>query len=117
MTPESFAAWKARFEKEMATKKAREEEEKMKGMTPKEREEYKKVATRLTGQRFTLNYHMACMSMIMLGRQLFESGKNLDIADDNLMEEGTVSVDASQYERGPTEEEEEENAVTFSDSE
>lgn len=33
----------------MAEKKAREDEEKMKGMTPKEREEYKKLGTRLTG--------------------------------------------------------------------
>jgi hypothetical protein len=33
----------------MAEKKAREEEEKMKGMTAKEREEYKKLGIRLTG--------------------------------------------------------------------
>ena len=49
VTPESFLAWKTKFEKEMAEKKAREEEEKMKGMTAKEREEYKKLGTRLTG--------------------------------------------------------------------
>ena len=49
VTVESFKAWKVRFDKEMAVKKAREEVEKMKGMTPKEREEYKKLATRLTG--------------------------------------------------------------------
>ncbi|PSR76068.1 hypothetical protein PHLCEN_2v8730 [Hermanssonia centrifuga] len=98
VTPESFLKWKAKFDKELAVKKAREDEEKMKGMTPKEREEYKKLATRLSG------------------RQLFERNKDLDAADD-LLEEGTVSVDISQYEREAIEEEEEEDHVTFSDSE
>ena len=49
MTVENFRAWKAKFDKELAAKKAKEEEEKLKGMTPKEREEYKRLATRLTG--------------------------------------------------------------------
>ena len=49
MTRESFNAWKVKFLKEMATKHAREEEEKMKGMSPKEREEYKRLALRLSG--------------------------------------------------------------------
>ncbi|KAF7793005.1 hypothetical protein EIP86_004110 [Pleurotus ostreatoroseus] len=103
VTSESFNAWRTKFLKEMAVKQAREEEEKMKSMSPKERDEYRKLATRLTG------------------RQLFERDKNLDISDDNLMEEGTVSVDFSQYEREDVQEEEEdedeENGVTFSDSE
>lgn len=99
VTRESFFAWKAKFDKEMAERKAREDEEKMKGMTPKEREEYKKSATRLTG------------------RQLFERNRDLAASDDNLVEEGTVSIDASQYEREIREDEEEENQVTFSDSE
>lgn len=42
-------AWKLKFDKEMAGRKAREDEEKMKGMSVKEREEYKKLGTRLTG--------------------------------------------------------------------
>ena len=42
-------SWKAKFDKEMAEKKAKEDEEKMRGMTGKEREEYKKLGTRLTG--------------------------------------------------------------------
>ena len=46
---ESFKAWKAKFDREMAERKAREDDEKTKGMTPKEREEYKKIGTRLTG--------------------------------------------------------------------
>lgn len=49
VTQESFTAWKTQFDKEMAGKKAREDDEKMRGMTPKEREEYKKLGTRLTG--------------------------------------------------------------------
>ena len=55
MTLDSFKAWKAKFDKELAVIKAREDEEKMKGMTPKEREEYKKLATRLTGAISRLN--------------------------------------------------------------
>ncbi|GJE95120.1 RWD and DFRP C terminal domain-containing protein [Phanerochaete sordida] len=99
VTRESFLAWKAKFDKEMAEKKAREDEEKMKGMTPKEREEYKKLGFRPTG------------------RQLFERNRDLAASDDNLVEEGTVSIDISQYERELSEEEDEENQVTFSDSE
>ncbi|KAG6868367.1 hypothetical protein C0993_004013 [Termitomyces sp. T159_Od127] len=97
VTIESFKAWKAAFDKEIAMKRAREEEEKMKSFTPKEREEFKRLASRLSG------------------RQLFERGdRNLE--DDTLLEEGTVSVDASQYEREEVEEEQEDEGVTFSDS-
>ncbi|GLB34978.1 putative RWD [Lyophyllum shimeji] len=96
VTVESFKAWKAAFDREIALKKAQEEEEKLKGMTPKEREEWKRVGSRLTG------------------RHLFERGKGLE--EDTLLEEGTVSVDFSQYERTVIQEEEEAEGVTFSDS-
>ncbi|KAJ8078754.1 hypothetical protein AAF712_001287 [Marasmius tenuissimus] len=97
VTVESFKAWKLKFDAEQAELKAREEEEKMKGLSPKEREEWKRVAGRLSG------------------RQLFERNRNLE--EDNLMEEGTVSVDFSQYDRRQQEEEQEdEDRVTFSDS-
>jgi len=97
VTAESFRAWKVKFDHEQAMKKAREEDEKMKGMTPKEREEWKRAGARLSG------------------RQLFERNKILE--EDTLMEEGTVSVDASQYERTRTaEDEEEDTRITFSDS-
>ncbi|KAG6890716.1 hypothetical protein C0995_005089 [Termitomyces sp. Mi166 len=97
VTIESFKAWKVAFDKKIAMKRMRAEEEKMKGLTTKEREELKRVASRLTG------------------RQLFERGdRNLE--DDALLEEGTVSVDASQYERQEIEEEQEDEGVTFSDS-
>lgn len=54
MTMESFVAWKAKFDKELAQKKAREDEEKMKNMTPKEREEWKRAVTRLSGKYLLL---------------------------------------------------------------
>ncbi|THH18140.1 hypothetical protein EW146_g2778 [Bondarzewia mesenterica] len=75
VTVAAFLAWKVKFDKEMALKKAREEDEKVKGVSVKEREEYKKIASRFTG------------------RQLFERDQNLDIADSTLEEEGAVSVD------------------------
>lgn len=46
---ESFKAWKAKFDAEQAAKKAKEDEEKLKGLTPKEREEWKRMGTRLSG--------------------------------------------------------------------
>ncbi|EPQ58141.1 RWD domain-containing protein [Gloeophyllum trabeum ATCC 11539] len=99
VTRESFLAWKKKFDQELAAKKAKEEEERLKAMTPKEREEYKRFQTRPTG------------------RQLFERDKTLATTDDSLAEEGTVSVDFSQYERRRgQEEEEEEEHVDFSDS-
>lgn len=56
--------------------------------------------------------HTSCLYLI-LGRQLFERGdKNLE--DDTLLEEDAVSVDVSQFERIRIEEEE--DIVTFSDS-
>lgn len=95
VTVESFKAWKVAFDRENAERKAREEEEIIKGMTPKERDEWKKQGSRLSG------------------RQLFEKGGKI-VEEDSLLEEGAVSVDASQYEREHVEEEEE--GITFSDS-
>jgi len=95
VAPETFKAWKVKFDAELALKKNQEDEDKLKGLTPKEREEWKRLGTRLTG------------------RQLFERHRGLE--EDSLMEEGTVSVDFSQYDRTKVEEEEEDH-VTFSDS-
>ena len=50
MTVESFKAWKEKFDKELAIKKMHEDEEHLKNMTPKERDEWKKSGTRLTGK-------------------------------------------------------------------
>ncbi|KAI0065352.1 RWD-domain-containing protein [Artomyces pyxidatus] len=99
VTVASFLEWKAKFDKEMAVKKAREDDERLKGLSTKEKEEYKKIGSRLTG------------------RQLFERDKNLDVSDDSLLEEGTVSVDISQYERTREDEDEDEDErIHFSDS-
>lgn len=99
ITVSSFSAWKFKFDQELALKKAREDDEKMKGLSLKEREEYKKLATRLSG------------------RQLFERDKDLAISDSTLEEEGLVSVDISQYERTrELEDEDEDDRVHFSDS-
>ena len=46
---ESFLNWKRGFDKEIAVKKALEDDEILKNMTPKEREEWKRATTRLTG--------------------------------------------------------------------
>lgn len=50
VTIETFKTWKIAFDRELAIKKAREDEETIKGLTPKEREEWKKVGTRLSGR-------------------------------------------------------------------
>jgi hypothetical protein len=91
-----------------------EDEEKLKGLTPKERDEWRKVGTRLSGKRFPLSAaSLNRQSFSILGRQLFERGdKNLE--DETLLEEDSVSVDISQFERIRIEEEDE--VVEFSDS-
>jgi len=55
------------------------------------------------------------MERFFVGRQLFERNRHLE--EGSLMEEGIVSVDASQYERTRDEEQEENEGITFSDSE
>lgn len=52
VTAASFAEWNAKYLKELARSKILQDEEKLKGLSPKERDEYKKVATRLTGKIF-----------------------------------------------------------------
>lgn len=52
VTPESFNAWRLKFNKERQAKKKIQDEEKMREMTNKEKEEFKKYASRLTGESF-----------------------------------------------------------------
>ncbi|KAH8833588.1 RWD-domain-containing protein [Flagelloscypha sp. PMI_526] len=96
VTKESFMAWKNKFDAEQKKAKQVADESFLRGLTAKEREEWKKVNSRLSG------------------RQLFL--KNTDLEEDNL-EEGT-SVDVTQYDRTRQDETEEdlEERVTFSDS-
>ena len=49
VTPEAFLAWKSKFDKELAARRFIEQEEHAKGLPGKERDELRKVATRLTG--------------------------------------------------------------------
>ncbi|KAG9017202.1 hypothetical protein FRB90_001371 [Tulasnella sp. 427] len=98
VTPESFNTWRLKFNKERQAKKKVQDEEKMREMTNKEKEEYKKYAGRLTG------------------RQLFERNRDLATSDDTLAEEGAESVDVSKYSRDEAAEEEEEEGLRFSDS-
>jgi len=98
VTPEAFRAWKIKFDQEIAATKKARDDEKLRGLTPKEREETKRMTARLSG------------------RQLFERNKNLE--EDTLLEEGAVSVDLSQYDRTTRDEEDldEDEGITFSDS-
>lgn len=50
VTPITFLEWKKRFDKERAARLALEDEERMKAMIPKEREEFKKSQSKLTGK-------------------------------------------------------------------
>ncbi|KAF9792396.1 hypothetical protein BJ322DRAFT_42744 [Thelephora terrestris] len=97
VTRESFLAWKGKFDQEMVAKRAKEQGEKLKSLTTKEREEHKRFQGRLTG------------------RQLFQ--RSQDWAQDESLEEDGTSVDVTQYERThQIEEENEGNLVYFSDS-
>ncbi|POY76751.1 hypothetical protein BMF94_0343 [Rhodotorula taiwanensis] len=95
VTKESFAAWAAKFEKEFAQIQKREEDDRLKALPPKEREETRRWVAKLTG------------------RQLFEQGAITVESDAAFGEEGDVALDISQYERRAAEDEDEdEHGVT-----
>lgn len=83
VSPATFAAWRAAFSREQAAIKARADEEKLAKMTFKEREEWKRTQTRLSG------------------RQLFEKGGDRfgeeDVEKD--ADADAREVDASLFER------------------
>ncbi|GAA6021687.1 hypothetical protein JCM11491_001361 [Sporobolomyces phaffii] len=81
VTKESFAAWSVKFEKEMLELRKKDEQERLKGLPGKEREEAKRWLAKQTG------------------RQLFESDSTLVGSDAAFGDEGDVAVDFSQYER------------------
>ncbi|KAF8323188.1 RWD-domain-containing protein [Clavulina sp. PMI_390] len=98
VTPNSFAEWKKRFDVERAKLLAREDEEKMRTMSPKEREEFRRSKAKLSG------------------RQIFEKG---NVADEDEGEDEGESVDVSQYDRHAAQQEEDEveqEGLHFSDS-
>jgi hypothetical protein len=53
VTVKSFNEWKIKFDREVSLRRMRDEEEKLKAMTSKEREEYKRMGVRLTGELVT----------------------------------------------------------------
>ncbi|KAG8714737.1 hypothetical protein FRC11_007320 [Ceratobasidium sp. 423] len=99
VTVESFNQWRIKFTAEMKGIQDREEDEKLKTLTPKEREEWKKSKSKPTG------------------RQLFEKNRDLATSDASFIEEGVTSVDITQYDRTvPRDEEEIDTGLHFSDS-
>jgi hypothetical protein len=114
VTIESFNTWKISFDREVSLRRTREDGEKLKAMTAKEKEEFKRIAVRLTGEHVS-PFSAAVTNPSPPGRQLFERDQNLATSDASLLEEGTVSVDISQYERITTEDDEEDR-LEFSDS-
>ncbi|KAL7414224.1 RWD domain-containing protein [Mrakia frigida] len=95
VTPASFLKWRDGFLKELKAKKEKDEEERIKSLPPREREEVKRAKGKLSG------------------RQLFQSDRTLATSDQALAgDEDAVEVDISQYDRdGPREDEEEEEGV------
>ncbi|KAG0707789.1 RWD-domain-containing protein [Suillus ampliporus] len=100
VTVESFKAWKIKFGREMTQRKTKDEDERLRALSPRDREEWKRSTTRPTG------------------RQLFERNKNLEHDDDSFVEEGIVSVDFSQYDRSQprAHDDDDDDGVHFSDS-
>ena len=108
VTKESFAAWSVKFEKEMLELRKKEEQERLKGLPGKEREEAKRWLAKLTGENFHFSslsgaiffFFLAELSpRVSIGRQLFESDATLVSSDAAFGDEGDVAVDFSQYER------------------
>ncbi|CAE6428458.1 unnamed protein product [Rhizoctonia solani] len=99
VTLESFNQWRTKFISEMKEIQEREEDEKLKTLTPKEREEWKKSKSKPTG------------------RQLFEKNRDLATSDASYIEEGVTSVDITQYDRTAVRDDEEtDTGLHFSDS-
>jgi hypothetical protein len=122
VTPQAFLKWRNEFNVRQAKLKRAQDEERLKGLTPKEKEEYKKVATRLTGEKWLKREYMHApltqVLHLLPGRQLFEQNRHLATSDTTLVEEGAVSVDLSQYDRSEAREEDtkEDEGIHFSDS-
>jgi len=98
VTVESFKAWKDRFDNEVASAKLRHDDERLRGLSSKERDEIKRVSMRQTG------------------KQLFEKNKDLDDSDAVLLEDGAIAVDFAQFERQQYQEEDPKSELHLSDS-
>lgn len=116
MTVDSFNAWRIRFTAEMKQLKLKEEEDRLKSLPPKERDEAKRMATKLTGApetSCTVLYH--ALTFGLTGKAMFERNRNLDNVDE-ANADGT-DIDLSKYERTAEQEEsDEEGSLVLSDS-
>ncbi|KAB5595300.1 Rwdd1 protein [Ceratobasidium theobromae] len=101
VTVSSFNQWRIKFMAEMKERQEREEDDKLKTLSPKERDEWRKSKSKPTG------------------RQLFEKNRDLATSDASYIEEGVTSVDITQYDRTAPREDEgepEDTGLRFSDS-
>lgn len=60
LTPEAYLKWRKAFLEEMKAMRAREEEERVKALPPKEREEYRRKKERLSGGSATVSSVLTC---------------------------------------------------------
>lgn len=81
LTPDAFNIWRKTFTAELAAKREKAEEDRIRALPPKEREDHRKRKERPTG------------------KQLFENSKVLATSDEALYEEGAEEVDFSKYTR------------------
>jgi hypothetical protein len=80
LTPELYAAWRDKFRAEAGAQRQRAEDERVRTLPAKEREDWKRRAARPSG------------------RQLFETAKVSATSDEALYEDGNA-VDVSKYSR------------------
>jgi hypothetical protein len=119
VTAETFAKWKRRFVAETRAAAKEAEEARLRALAPREREEARKWANKPSGapSKLPLSWSLL-IDLPFTGRQLFERSHDLDSSDAAYVEEGDVAVDASQYERARSMDEEDEDAdrLVLSDS-
>ncbi|MBW0474873.1 hypothetical protein O181_014588 [Austropuccinia psidii MF-1] len=79
VTKETFLIWKAKYDQEVRLKKLKEEDERLKTLPPKEREEQRKGVMKMTG------------------RELFESNKALVASDNFALDADAVELDLTGF--------------------
>ncbi|KAL7420615.1 hypothetical protein Q5752_004566 [Cryptotrichosporon argae] len=81
LTTERYLAWRAAFRAEIKRRREKEEEDRVRALPPKEREDYRKRRDRPSG------------------KQLFETSKVLANSDEALYDDDATEVDMAQYTR------------------
>lgn len=100
VTRESFTALMQKLKQRALEAKKKAEEERVKSLPPKEREEYKKINQRPSGKSRPVNMGPLSSNILWItGRQLFETGKASTNADESYAEDGAEEVDFSKYSR------------------